>query len=74
MLRQISNLLEIMSIFVCIHRLYGRRVKANIGIAAAYLGCLVIYCVMDIYGSRIILTLMSIWQLAFTVFIARRIP
>nr|WP_296467458.1 GHKL domain-containing protein [uncultured Acetatifactor sp.] len=59
MLRQISNLLEIMSIFVCIHRLYGRRVKANIGIAAAYLGCLVIYCVMDIYGSRIILTLMS---------------
>ena len=56
MLRQITDLLEILTIFVCVHRLYGKRVKANLGIAAAYLGCLVIYDVMDKYGFRVMLT------------------
>lgn len=59
MLRQISILLEVMAVFVCIHRLYGKKVKFNIQTSAAYLGCLVIYSAMDQYSSRIMLTLMS---------------
>ena len=59
MLRQISILLEILAVFVCIHRLYGKRIKANIETAAAYLGCLVIYSAMDKYQFRIMLSLVA---------------
>lgn len=57
MLRQISILIEIMAVFVCIHRLYGKRVKANIETALAYLGCMAIYSVIDRYEFRTLLSL-----------------
>lgn len=57
MLRQISILLEILAVFVCIHRLYGKKVKVNIKTVAAYLGCIAIYSVIDRYKFRIILSL-----------------
>ncbi len=58
MLRKISILLEIMAVFVCIHRLYGKRMKVRIETAMAYLVCLVIYEIMDQCVSKIILFLM----------------
>ena len=59
MLRHMSILLEIMAVLVCIHRLYGKRVKANIEIAVVYLSCMVIYDVIDRYEFRIMLSLLA---------------
>lgn len=56
MLMQLSILLEIMTVLVCLHRLYGKRIKANIETAVVFLSCLVIYSVLGEYGSRVILT------------------
>jgi two-component system sensor histidine kinase AgrC len=50
MMLRLALVLEIMAVLVCIHRLYGRKVKLDIWTAALYLACLLIFDVINMYG------------------------
>ena len=47
---QIALALESMALIVCIHQLYDKKVKFDIGTILLYLGCLIISDVVNMYG------------------------
>lgn len=47
---QLALALESMAVIVCIHRLYDKKVKFDIGTMLLYLGCLIIFNVVNMYG------------------------
>lgn len=56
MMLRLALVLEIMAVMVCIHRLYGQKVKLDIWTTALYLACLLIFDVINLYGFTDLLT------------------
>lgn len=47
---RLSILLEIMSVIVCIHCLYNRKVRFDISTIVLYLGCVILFELENVYG------------------------
>lgn len=52
MMLHLALVLEIMAVIVCIHRLYGQKVKLDIGTVGLYFACLLLFEAINIYGLK----------------------